>query len=163
MYYEEDKPTISDYAYDSLSLRLRELEEKYPEFVTKNSPTQKIGGKVKSTFKKVVHDVQMQSLQDVFSFSEVEEFVDKVKKEFGDDTEFVVETKIDGLSASLEYVDGVLVRASTRGDGFVGEDVTENIKMIKDVPQKLLSNDTIEVRGEVYLPRSEFENINEEL
>lgn len=163
MYYEEDNSPISDYAYDSLSLRLRELEEKYPEFITKNSPTQKIGGKTKSTFQKVVHDVQMQSLQDVFSFSEVEEFVDKVKKEFGDDTEFVVETKIDGLSASLEYVDGILVRASTRGDGFVGEDVTENIKMIRDVPQKLLSNDTIEVRGEVYLPRSEFEKINEKL
>ena len=105
----------------------------------------------------------MQSLQDVFSLGEVEEFVDKVKEEYKDQTRFCVETKIDGLSVSLEYVDGVLVRGSTRGDGFVGEDVTQNIKMIKDIPQRLSSNDTIEVRGEVYLPRKEFEKINEEL
>ena len=163
LYYEQDEPEISDYEYDKLTQRLKKLEKEHPELIVKSSPTQKIGGKTKNIFTQVVHDVQMQSLQDVFSLGEVEEFVDKVKEEYKDQTRFCVETKIDGLSVSLEYVDGVLVRGSTRGDGFVGEDVTQNIKMIKDIPQRLSSNDTIEVRGEVYLPRKEFEKINEEL
>lgn len=159
-YYEEDITEISDYAYDKLSVRLRELEAKYPKLKQKDSPTSKVGGKTKKIFTEVVHEVQMQSLQDVFSFADVEAFVDKVCDEFGKDTEFVVETKIDGLSVSLEYENGVLVRGSTRGDGFVGEDVTQNIMMIEDIPHKLSSNDTIEIRGEVYLPRKEFDNIN---
>lgn len=163
LYYEQDEPEISDYEYDKLTQRLKKLEKEHPELIVKSSPTQKIGGKTKNIFTQVVHDVQMQSLQDVFSLGEVEEFVDKVKEEYKDQTRFCVETKIDGLSVSLEYVDGVLVRGSTRGDGFIGEDVTQNIKMIKDIPQRLSSNDTIEVRGEVYLPRKEFEKINEEL
>ena len=163
LYYEQDEPEISDYEYDKLTQRLKTLEKEHPELIVKSSPTQKIGGKTKNIFTQVVHDVQMQSLQDVFSLEEVEEFVDKVKEEYKDQTRFCVETKIDGLSVSLEYVDGVLVRGSTRGDGFIGEDVTQNIKMIKDIPQRLSSNDTIEVRGEVYLPRKEFEKINEEL
>lgn len=163
LYYEQDEPEISDYEYDKLTQRLKKLEKENPEFIVNSSPTQKIGGKTKNIFTQVVHDVQMQSLQDVFSLEEVEEFVDKVKGEYKDQTKFCVETKIDGLSVSLEYKDGVLVRGSTRGDGFVGEDVTPNIKMIKDVPQKLATSDTIEVRGEVYLPRKEFEKINEEL
>ena len=161
-YYEEDESEISDFEYDKLSLRLRELEAKYPEY-KKDSPTSKIGGKNKDIFSKVNHEVQMQSLQDVFSFEEVESFVEKVQKEYGKDVEFTVETKIDGLSVSLEYENGVLVRGSTRGDGNVGEDVTENLKMISTIPHKLKSNDTIEVRGEVYLPRKEFERINNEL
>lgn len=163
LYYEKDEPEISDYEYDKLTQRLREIEREHPELITKNSPTQKVGGKTKNIFTQVVHDVQMQSLQDVFSLDDVEAFVDKVKDEFGDNTEFCVETKIDGLSVSLEYENGLLVRGSTRGDGFVGEDVTENIKMIKDIPTELTTNDTIEVRGEVYLPRKEFEKINEDL
>lgn len=163
LYYEKDEPEISDYEYDKLTQRLREIEREHPELITKNSPTQKVGGKTKNIFTQVVHDVQMQSLQDVFSLQDVEEFVDKVKDEFQDKTQFCVETKIDGLSISLEYENGILVRGSTRGDGFVGEDVTENIKMIKDIPTKLTTNDTIEVRGEVYLPRKEFEKINEDL
>ena len=157
-YYEDDDPELTDYAYDELSRRLRFLEEKYPEY-KKISPTQKIGGKSKKIFSEVVHDVQMQSLQDVFSFEEVEEFVNKVKQEYGNETEFVVETKIDGLSVSLEYENGILKRGSTRGDGFVGEDVTCNLKCIKDIPEKLNTNDTIEVRGEVFLPRKEFYKI----
>lgn len=162
-YYEEDENEISDYAYDKLTVRLRELEAKYPNLKRADSPTNKVGGKTKKIFSEVTHDVQMQSLQDVFSFEEVESFVDKVCEEFGADTEFVVETKIDGLSISLEYENGVLVRGSTRGDGFVGEDVTQNIMMIKDIPHKLKSKDTIEIRGEVYLPRKEFEDINNKL
>lgn len=163
LYYEEDNSDLSDYAYDKLTVKLRMLEHANPEFVDESSPTQKVGGKVKKGFSEVKHEVQMQSLQDVFSFEEVEEFANKVIEEFGEDTEFVVETKIDGLSVSIEYEDGKLIRASTRGDGFVGEDVTENIKVIKDVPHELKSKDTLEIRGEVYLPRSEFEKINEDL
>ncbi|MGN1012880.1 MAG: NAD-dependent DNA ligase LigA [Clostridia bacterium] len=163
LYYEQDEPEISDYEYDKLTQRLRQLEKEHPELVTKNSPSQKVGGKTKNIFTQVVHDVQMQSLQDVFSLEDVEGFVDKVKEEFGEKTDFCVETKIDGLSVSLEYENGILVRGSTRGDGFVGEDVTPNIKMIKDIPQRLNTDDTIEVRGEVYLPRKEFESINEKL
>ena len=161
-YYEEDISEITDFEYDKLSLRLRALEAKYPEF-KKNSPTSKIGGKNKDIFNKVFHEVQMQSLQDVFSFDAVREFVEKVQKEYGDDTEFVVETKIDGLSVSLEYENGKLVRGSTRGDGNVGEDVTENLRVVNGIPEELKRKDTIEVRGEVYLPREEFNNINEKL
>ncbi len=162
-YHEEDKPEISDYEYDKLTQKLRKLEEEYPEFKSVDSPTQKVGGNLKKIFSQVTHDVQMQSLQDVFNFEDVVDFVEKVQDEYGEDVEFVVEKKIDGLSVSLEYVDGILVRGSTRGDGFVGEDVTENLKVIKSIPHTLKSKDTIEVRGEVYLPRQEFENINEEL
>ena len=163
LYYEQDEPEISDFEYDKLTRRLKEIERLHPELITKNSPTQKVGGKNKNIFSQVVHDVQMQSLQDVFTLEEVESFVDKVHEEFGKNTSFSVETKIDGLSVSLEYVDGKLVRGSTRGDGFVGEDVTANIMQIKDIPHSLNTNDTVEVRGEVYLPRKEFEKINEEL
>ncbi len=162
-YYEDDEPEISDYAYDKLTKKLRELEKKYPEYKLKDSPISRVGGKAKSIFAKVNHTTQLQSLQDVFEFNDVEEFVDKVLKEYGQNVEFVVQTKIDGLSVSLEYVDGKLVRGSTRGDGFIGEDVTENLKVIKDIPRQLQSNDTIELRGEVYLSRAEFEKINEEL
>ena len=162
-YYDEDSPEISDFEYDKLNQRLKVLEQKHPEFVTNDSPTQKVGGHVKSTFSQVVHDVQMQSLQDVFSFDEVRDFVNKMQKEYGSDIEFCVETKIDGLSVSLEYENGILVRGSTRGDGFVGEDVTENLKMVHGIPLNLNTNDTFEVRGEVYMPRKEFQLVNKKL
>ena len=162
-YYEEDEPEISDYEYDKLTQRLKKLEKEHPEFVDASSPTQKVGGKIKKIFGSVEHSVQMQSLQDVFSLDEVKEFVNKVKEEYQNQPQFIVETKIDGLSISLEYKDGIFVRGSTRGDGFVGEDVTENLKCIKSIPQKLNQDITIEVRGEVYLPRAEFARINEEL
>ena len=163
LYYEQDNPELTDAEYDKLTQRLKLLEKQNPELITKDSPTQKVGGKVKAGFAEVRHDVQMQSLQDVFTYGDIEEFVEKVEQEYGKDTEFTVETKIDGLSVSLEYVDGKLVRGSTRGDGFVGEDVTENLKTIESIPHELKSKDTIEIRGEVYLPRKEFEMINEEL
>ena len=163
LYYEQDEPEISDYEYDKLTQRLRKLEAEHPELVTKSSPSQKVGGKTKNIFTQVNHEVQMQSLQDVFTLQDVEAFVDKVHEEYGNNIEFSVETKIDGLSISLEYENGILVRGSTRGDGFVGEDVTQNIKQIEAIPQKLKNPDTVEIRGEVYLPRKEFEKINEEL
>lgn len=163
LYYEKDEPEISDFEYDKLTQRLKKIESEHPELVTKDSPTQKVGGKTKNIFKEVVHDIQMQSLQDVFTLEDIRSFVDKTHEEYGKDVKFSVETKIDGLSVSLEYKDGKLVMGSTRGDGFIGEDVTQNVLKIKDIPKTLKSNDTVEVRGEVYLPRKEFEKINEEL
>lgn len=162
-YYDEDNPEISDFEYDKLSLRLRKLEKEYPEYANENSPTKKVGGHSKNIFSQVKHDVQMQSLQDVFSYDDVGEFVFKMQEEYGENIEFTVETKIDGLSVSLEYENGVLVKGSTRGDGFVGEDVTENLKMVNGIPEKLFTKETFEVRGEVYLPRKEFESINRKL
>ena len=163
LYYNQDKPEISDYEYDMLLKSLKELEAKYPELVTKDSPTQRVGGKASSTFEEVKHDVAMQSLNDVFSFDEVKDFVEKVQEEYGKDVEFVVETKIDGLSVSLEYENGILVRGSTRGNGLVGEDVTVNLKQLDSILPKLLTEDTIEVRGEVYMPHTSFEEINQKL
>ncbi|MEG1705308.1 MAG: NAD-dependent DNA ligase LigA [Clostridia bacterium] len=163
LYYENDEPEISDFEYDKLTQEYKKLELKYPESIDSASPTQKIGGENKSIFTDVKHEVPMQSLQDVFNFEDIILFLDKVRDEYGGSIEFVVETKIDGLSVSLEYENGKLIRGSTRGDGLVGEDVTENIKCIESIPQFLPTNDTIEVRGEVYLPRAEFERLNEEL
>lgn len=162
-YYDDDDPEISDYEYDMLNQKLKNYEKDYPEFITKDSPTQKVGGHSKNIFSQVTHDVQMQSLQDVFSFEDVVDFVKKMQDEYGENIEFTVETKIDGLSVSLEYENGRFVRGSTRGDGFVGEDVTENLKVVHGIPENLNTNDTFEVRGEVYLPRKEFESINEKL
>lgn len=163
LYYNQDAPEISDFEYDNLMKRLKELEKKHPELITKSSPTQIVGGTASKGFDEVEHEVHMQSLNDVFSYAEVEEFVKGVEAEFGGDTQFVVETKIDGLSVSLEYVDGKLVRGSTRGNGIVGENITENVKQIADIPEELSTNDTIEVRGEVYLSRKNLEVLNDEL
>lgn len=163
LYYEEDEPEISDFEYDKLTQELKKLEIKYDNISLENSPIQNIGGKTKDIFADVVHMVPMQSLQDVFKFDDIILFLEKVRNEYGNDIEFVVETKIDGLSVSLEYEKGKLIRASTRGDGLIGEDVTVNIKCIESIPEILNSDDTIEVRGEVYLPRAEFERLNEEL
>lgn len=157
-YYNEDDPEISDYDYDMLMQKVKKIEKEHPNFVTKSSPTQKVVGKVKKGFSKVEHIVPMQSLQDVFDYSEIENFMQKVNDEY--DTNYVVETKIDGLSISLEYVDGILVRGSTRGNGIIGEDVTENVKTIKSIPHKLKEKVTIEVRGEVYLPKKQFLILN---
>jgi len=163
LYYNQDAPEISDYEYDMLLNRLKELEKAYPDLITKNSPTQIVGGVASKGFGEVEHKIAMQSLNDVFSYDEVSEFVEKVIAEFGENTEFVVETKIDGLSVSLEYVEGVLVRGSTRGNGVVGEEITENLKQISEIPHKLNTNDTIEVRGEVYLSRENLDKLNDEL
>lgn len=163
LYYNEDSPAISDYEYDMLMNKLKDLEIKFPSLLTKNSPTQIIGGKSSSSFSEVKHEVPMQSLRDVFSYGEVEEYVNKIEEEYGKDVELVVETKIDGLSVSLEYEDGKLVRGSTRGDGVLGEEVTENLLTLEDIKATLTEPVTIEVRGEVYLSKKQFVELNNEL
>lgn len=162
-YYDEDNPEISDFEYDMLMVELRDLETKYPEFINENSLTQHVGGTVKEGFEKVEHEVPLQSLQDIFDFDELYNFDERVKKSLEvDSLQYVVETKIDGLSVSLEYVDGKFVRGATRGNGLVGEDITENLKTIKTIPQILKESVTITVRGEVFIGKKEFEKMNEE-
>lgn len=167
-YYDEDNPEVSDYEYDMTMNKLKALEKEFPDLVTKDSLTQKVGGHVKEGFEKVEHEVPLQSLQDIFSFGELEEFKERVYKAAKennlkeDDVKFVVETKIDGLSAALEYRDGKFVRGATRGNGLVGEDVTENLKTIKTIPKELPEPINIIVRGEVFIGKKEFEKMNEE-
>lgn len=167
-YYDEDNPEVSDYEYDMTMNKLKALEKEFPDLVTKDSLTQKVGGHVKEGFEKVEHEVPLQSLQDIFSFGELEEFKERVYKAAKennlkeDDVKFVVETKIDGLSAALEYRDGKFVRGATRGNGLVGEDVTENLKTIKTIPTELPEPINIIVRGEVFIGKKEFEKMNEE-
>ena len=165
-YYDEDKPEISDFEYDMLMVELRNLEKENPEFISKESLTQKVGGKAKEGFKKIEHEVPLQSLQDVFSFEEVEEFFNRIEKQAQENNienvQYVVETKIDGLSAALEYKNGKLERGATRGNGLVGEDVTENIKTIKTIPKEIKEKIDITVRGEVFIAKEEFEKLNQE-
>lgn len=167
-YYDEDNPEVSDYEYDMTMNKLKALEKEFPDLVTQDSLTQKVGGHVKEGFEKVEHEVPLQSLQDIFSFEELEEFKERVYKAAKennikeDDVKFVVETKIDGLSAALEYKDGKFVRGATRGNGLVGEDVTENLKTIKTIPKELPEPINIIVRGEVFIGKKEFEKMNEE-
>lgn len=164
-YYDEDAPEISDFEYDMLNNELKNLEKQYPELITKDSNTQKVGGNVKKGFKEVIHEVPLQSLQDIFDFDELLEFDKRIKKqaeEYGKETIYVVETKIDGLSASLKYENGILVQGATRGNGLIGEDVTENLKTVKTIPHKLKEPINITVRGEVFISKKDFEKMNEE-
>lgn len=156
LYYVEDRNEITDYEYDMLQQELKGLEEQFPQFIRSDSPTQRVGGKAISIFEKVTHRVQMGSLQDVFSFEQVRSFIETVQQAV-DKPQFVVEPKIDGLSVSLEYHNGELAIGSTRGDGFVGEDVTSNLKTVKSIPIKINEElPLIEVRGETYMPRNVF-------
>lgn len=158
-YYVLDDPTIEDDEYDRLMRRIKEIEAENPEIVSGSSPTQHVGGYAINTFEKVTHEVQMGSLQDVFSKGELYEFDERVKKAVGKAV-YCVEPKIDGLSVSLEYKDGIFTRGSTRGDGFVGEDITKNLKTIKSIPMELNEKiPFIEVRGEVYMPKADFEKL----
>lgn len=155
-YYNDDAPEIEDYEYDMMMRELKSLEEKYPEYDTPDSPTKKVGGKADNTFDEVVHNVRMESLQDAFSKDEIKDFERRVCEAVSNPI-YVVEPKIDGLSVSLEYRDGVFFRGSTRGDGNVGEDVSANLRVIKNVPLKLNKPiPYIEVRGEVYMPKKSF-------
>ena len=162
-YYDDDNPEISDFEYDMLMVELRNLEKSFPEYISKDSLTQKVGGEVKEGFEKVKHVVPLQSLQDVFDFQEVEAFDARVKKEVGENVKYVVETKIDGLSVALTYEKGVFVKGATRGNGQVGEDITENLKTIKHIPKTLKEPVDIIVRGEVFIGKEEFEKLNNEL
>ncbi|MBQ7990288.1 MAG: NAD-dependent DNA ligase LigA [Oscillospiraceae bacterium] len=160
-YYDLDSPTIEDSEYDALMRQLRQLEEEYPEYASADSPTQRVGGSVSAQFEEVAHTVQMGSLQDVFSYEEVTAFTAKVRAALGEEgitsPLFMAEPKIDGLSVSLEYRDGRFVRGSTRGNGFVGEDVTANLRTIRSIPMKIDTDISyLEVRGEVYMPREVF-------
>ena len=162
LYYTHDKTEISDFEYDSLMNELKRMEAENPELITPDSPTQRIGGKILEGFDEVTHTVQMQSLNDVFDKESVIDFGIKTEALLGEKAEYVTELKIDGLSVSLEYRDGYFFRGSTRGDGTVGEDVTENLKTIRNIPLKLNENiEYLEVRGEVFMPHSSFVMVNE--
>ncbi len=156
-YYIEDSPEISDYEYDMLFRELKVLEEEHPEYYDANSPTVRVGGKALDKFEKVTHTVPLGSLTDVFSFDELSEFLNKT----GNTDEYSVEAKIDGLSVALRYENGVFVRGATRGDGNIGEDVTSNLRTIRSIPLNIPYSGTLEVRGEVYMPRKSFEALNE--
>ncbi len=157
LYYDQDAPELEDYQYDALTRELRQLEADFPQLVTASSPTQHVSGMPSGRFAKVPHAVKMESLLDAFSYEELRDF-DRRVREAGVEPEYVVEIKIDGLSCSLEYENGVLVRASTRGDGLVGEDVTANVAAIRRIPKKLKgAPEFLEVRGEVYMPHEAFE------
>lgn len=158
-YYVLDEPTITDQEYDKYLRELEELEQKYKEFARDDSPTKRVGGEVLDSFKKVTHKIPMMSLSDVFSESEVVNFDERIKKE-GIRPQYVCELKIDGLSVSLLYEHGKLVRAATRGDGVVGEDITHNVKTIKSVPLTLNEDIDIEVRGEIYMSKKSLEKVN---
>lgn len=161
-YYVLNDPSVSDFSYDEMMQELRQLEAAFPSLQLPTSPTQRVGGMAASTFEKVPHTVQMMSLQDVFSYEEVSAFVTRCKEQFPA-PQFIVEPKIDGLSVSLEYTNGIFTRGSTRGDGFVGEDVTENLKTIRSIPLQLENAPSfLEVRGEVYMPRERFFSLTAE-
>ncbi len=158
-YYVDDDPEIEDYEYDMLQRELKAIEDKYPDLVTPDSPTVRVGGSAENLFSKVEHRVRMESLQDAFSFAEIEEF-DRRVRDTERDIHYVVEPKIDGLSVSLEYTNGVLTRGSTRGDGDVGEDVTANLRTVRSIPLKIKTPlPFLEVRGEVYMPKSVFASL----
>ena len=165
-YYDDDNPEISDFEYDMLMVELRNLEKDFPEFISKDSLTQKVGGHVKEGFTKVTHEVPLQSLQDVFSIEEVKEFDERMKKQAKEndieEIKYVVETKIDGLSAALEYKEGKFIRGATRGNGLIGEDVTENLKTVKTIPMEIKDKINITVRGEVFISKKDFEEMNQE-
>ena len=160
-YYVLDKPTISDFEYDKMLRSLEDLEQANPDLITPDSPTQRVGGKALDSFEKVNHRVPLESLQDVFDFDELGDF-DRRVREIAPKATYIVEPKVDGLSVALEYENGVFVRGATRGDGVVGEDVTENLRTIKSIPLKLEGAPSVLiVRGEVFMPKAVFEQLND--
>ena len=159
-YHTLDNPTITDQEYDNYLRELFEIEEEHPEWIREDSPTQHAGGKIIEGFEKVIHKIPMMSLSDVFSESELIAFDERIKKE-GINPQYMCELKIDGLSVSLSYEKGKLVRAATRGDGTTGEDITHNVKTIKVIPLKLKEEIDIEVRGEIFMNKKTLEELNE--
>lgn len=161
-YYVEDTPTVEDYVYDKEYAELVAIEEQYPDLITSDSPTQRVGGKVLEGFEKVIHDIPLYSLNDVFSKEELIAFDQRVQKAVGRVVDYCCELKIDGLSVSLRYEDGNFVRGATRGDGTVGENITENLKTVRSVPIKLKEPMNIEVRGECFMPKRSFVQLNQD-
>lgn len=160
-YYTQDNPTLTDREYDNYMSELLKIEEEHPEIMRDDSPSQHIGNEVISKFEKVRHKVPLMSIADVFNEDELIDWDKKIRKEIGE-CEYVCELKIDGLSVNLTYENGKLVRAATRGDGTIGEDITHNVKTIKSIPLTIPSGDSIEIRGEIYMPIASFEALNEE-
>lgn len=163
-YYVFDSPKITDFEYDELYRELKRLEEEFPELITTDSPTQKVGDKTAKGFNEITHKYRLYSLDNSNNYEDLRKWYDRVKKEYENesDLELVVELKIDGLSCALSYENGILKIGATRGNGIIGENITENIKVIKSIPQKLTKPINLEVRGEVYMPVSSFERLNEE-
>jgi len=163
LYYVLDAPVISDYEYDMLMLRLKKLEEEHPELITRDSPTQRVGGQALSQFEPVTHQVPLESLTDVFSYEELFSFGERMDDLIREDHDYIVEPKIDGLSMSLEYENGVFVRGATRGDGLIGENVTENLRTVRSLPLRIEhAPERLIVRGEVYMAKSVFAELNAE-
>lgn len=160
-YYVNDNPSVSDFEYDRLMKELIDLEEQYPELKKTDSPTTKIGGKVLTKFEKVIHDIPMMSLANSYNEEDLRLFDERIRKEVSN-FQYVCELKIDGLSVSIKYENGKLVKAATRGDGYKGEDITENVKVIKSIPLSLKNSNSLEVRGEIYMPIKSFNSLNEE-
>ena len=160
-YYVLDQPTVEDYIYDKTYAELVAIEEQYPDLITADSPTQRVGGKILSSFEKVTHDIPLYSLNDVFNKEELLAFDQRVQKAIGRPVDYCCELKIDGLSVSLRYENGEFVRGATRGDGSVGENITENLKTVRSVPIKLKEPMSIEVRGECFMPKRSFVKLNQ--
>jgi len=161
-YYVLDQPTVPDATYDQLLRELTELETEHPELITPDSPTQRVGAAPLEAFEKVTHDLPMLSLGNVFDETEIREWVARIERSLGRSTTYVAELKFDGLAISLKYEDGRFVRGATRGDGTVGENITQNLRTIKALPLRLQAEETVEVRGEAYMPKQSFERLNED-
>ena len=160
-YYVLDNPLISDFEYDNMYKELEELEKQNPQFITPDSPTQRVGG-ISTGFEEVKHKYRLYSLDNTYNYEELSKWYEKITKEFGNNVELVCELKIDGLAIALTYKDGYFIKGATRGNGIVGEDITQNLKTIKAIPLKLFENADVEVRGEIYMPKTSFEKLNEE-
>ena len=160
-YYVLDNPLISDYEYDTLYKELEELEKQYPMFITPDSPTQRVGG-ISTGFEEVRHKYRLYSLDNTYNYDELRKWYEKITKEFGENVELVCELKIDGLAIALTYKNGSFVQGATRGNGIIGEEITQNLKTIKAIPLRLFEDADVEVRGEIYMPKTSFEKLNEE-
>ena len=160
-YYVLDNPLVSDYEYDKLFNELKELEINNPELITPDSPTQRVGG-ISSGFEEVKHKYRLYSLDNTYNYDELRKWYERVTKECGPDIELVCELKIDGLAIALSYKDGIFVKGATRGNGIAGEEITQNLKTVKAIPLKLFEKADLEVRGEIYMPKTSFEKLNDE-
>ncbi len=160
-YYVMDNPLISDFEYDNLYKELEQLEKEFPECITPDSPTQRVGG-ISTGFEEIRHKYRLYSLDNTYSYDELYKWYEKITKEFGENVELVCELKIDGLAIALRYENGYFVKGATRGDGIVGEEITQNLRTVKAIPLKLFEDVDVEVRGEIYMPKTSFEKLNEE-